>query len=239
MPACGGREHTFGSWRSGHLSRVMLLYPPGVYRAEGDTSLLVDTMRAGGFAAGREVLDIGTGSGALAIAAAARAGASAVTAVDLSLRSVVATWLNSRLHRARVSVRRGDLFAPVVGRQFGLVVANPPYVPSEGSTLPRHRIARSWDAGPDGRVLLDRICAGVSDVLAPDGDVLLVHSELCGTQRTLDALAAAGLRAHVVARASVPFGPVLRSRAAMLESRGMIHPGQRIEKLVVVGARHA
>ncbi|MDQ4039845.1 MAG: methyltransferase [Actinomycetota bacterium] len=215
----------------------MLLYPPGVYRAEDDTGLLIAVMRCGDYAVARHVLDIGTGSGALAIAAA-RAGAASVTAVDLSLRSVLATWVNSRLHGARVLVRRGDLFAPVEGRRFDLVVANPPYVPSGSTRLPRHRIARSWDAGPDGRALLDRICADVVDVLAPDGDVLLVHSELCGTQATLDALTAAGLRAQVLAQANVPFGPVLQSRAAMLEARGMIDRGQRIEKLVVVGARH-
>ena len=59
-----------------------MLYPPGVYRAEGDTRLLADVMRRGAFAAGRDVLDVGTGSGALALAAA-RAGAASVTAVDL------------------------------------------------------------------------------------------------------------------------------------------------------------
>jgi release factor glutamine methyltransferase len=180
---------------------------------------------------------MGTGSGALAIAAA-RAGATSVTAVDLSWRSVAAAWMNSRLNRAAVSVRHGDLFAPVAGQRFELVVANPPYVPSESSVLPRHPIARAWDAGPDGRALLDRICAGAGDILTPNGDLLLVHSELSGTQRTLDALTEAGLRAQVLARASVPFGPVLRARSAMLESRGMIEPGQRIEKLVVIGARH-
>jgi len=215
----------------------MLLYPPGVYWAEDDTDLLIGVMRRGDFAVARHVLDIGTGSGALAIAAA-KAGAASVTAVDLSVRSVIATWLNNRLHRAGVSVRRGDLFAPVAGRRFDLVVANPPYVPSDSTELPRHRIARSWDAGPDGRALLDRICAGAPDVLATDGVVLLVHSELCATQATLDALTAAGLKARVLAQAHVPFGPVLRARAAMLEARGMIYPGQRIEKLVVVGARH-
>lgn len=216
---------------------VTLLYPPGVYRTEDDTELLIGVMRRGSYAVDRRVLDIGTGSGALAIAAA-RAGATSVTAVDLSWRSVAATWMNSRLNRAAVSVRHGDLFAPVAGRRFELVVANPPYVPSESSVLPRHPIARAWDAGPDGRALLDRICAGAGDILTPNGDLLLVHSELSGTQRTLDALTEAGLRAQVLARASVPFGPVLRARSAMLESRGMIEPGQRIEKLVVIGARH-
>jgi release factor glutamine methyltransferase len=204
----------------------MLLCPPGVYRAEGDTELLADVLRRGGYARGRRVLDIGTGSGALALAAA-RAGAAHVTAVDLSLRSVAATWLNSRLHRAAVRMRHGDLFTPVAGQRFDLVVANPPYVPATTAVLPRHRKARCWDAGTDGRALLDRICAGVPDVLAPDGAVLLVHSALCGVQSTLDGLERAGLAAGVLARASVPFGPVMRARAAMLEARGLISPGQR------------
>jgi release factor glutamine methyltransferase len=215
---------------------VMLLRPPGVYRAEGDTELLIDVMDRGGYAAGREVLDVGTGSGALALAAA-RAGAATVTAVDLSLRSVAATWLNSKLHRVPVTVRRGDMFVPVAGRRFGLVVANPPYVPAESDRLPRHRKARCWDAGPDGRALLDRVCAGVSDVLAPDGDVLVVHSAVCDTELTLDALDRAGLVPQVLAKAIVPFGPVMRARAAMLEARGLIGPGEREEELVVVGAR--
>jgi release factor glutamine methyltransferase len=217
---------------------VTLLCPPGVYRAEGDTELLIDAMREGGSALGREVLDVGTGSGALALAAA-RAGAVAVTAVDLSLRSVVATWLNTRLHGAQVAVRRGDLFAPVAGRRFGLVVANPPYVPAPTARLPRHRKARCWDAGPDGRALLDRICAGVPHVLAPDGDVLLVHSAVCDPHLTLAALDRAGLVPRVVAKATVPFGPVMRARAAMLEARGLIGPGQTEEDLVVIGARRA
>jgi release factor glutamine methyltransferase len=41
----------------------------------------------------------------------------------------------------------------------------------------------------------------------------------------------------VVARCTVPFGPVMRARAAMLEARGLVEPGQRQEELVIVGAR--
>ncbi|GAA1230437.1 HemK2/MTQ2 family protein methyltransferase [Pseudonocardia alaniniphila] len=216
----------------------MLLRPPGVYRAEGDSRLLIDVMCQGGFVDGRHVLDIGTGSGALAVAAA-RAGAASVTAVDLSMRSVIATWLNSRLHGAPVSVHRGDLFTPVAGRRFGLVVANPPYVPAPTAVLPRHRKARCWDAGPDGRALLDRICAGVPDVLAPDGHLLIVQSAVCDADATVEALQRAGLSSETLARATIPFGPVMRSRAALLESRHLIHPGQRFEELVVIGARHA
>ena len=213
-----------------------MLYPPGVYRAETDTELLAGVMRRGGHARGRDVLDLGTGGGALAVAAA-QAGARSVTAVDLSLRSVATAWLNSRLARTRVRVRRGDLFAPVAGRRFGLVVSNPPYVPAATGALPRHRKARCWDAGPDGRALLDRICAGVPDVLTDDGTVLLVHSAVCDTACTLDALHRAGLAARELARVTVPFGPVMHSRATLLETGGFVARGQRHEELVVVEGR--
>jgi release factor glutamine methyltransferase len=212
----------------------MLMRPPGIYRAASDTQVLVDAVVRGGYAVGRDVLDVGTGTGAVALAAG-RAGAASVTAVDLSWRAVGAARLNARLHGVPLTVHRGDLFAPVAGRRFGLVVANPPYVPSAGTALPRHRIARSWDGGPDGRAVLDRICAGAADAVAEGGHVLLVHSALCGVTPTLDALAAAGFDAGVLARATVPFGPVLRARAAMLESRGLVAAGERLEELVVIG----
>ena len=76
----------------------------------------------------------------------------------------------------------------MAGRRFGLVVANPPYVPAETAVLPRHRKARCWDAGPDGRALLDRICGGVTGVLAPDGHVLVVHSAVSDADLTVAAL---------------------------------------------------
>jgi release factor glutamine methyltransferase len=197
--------------------------------------MVADVIDRGGFADGRDVLDVGTGSGALAVVVA-RSGARSVTAVDLSYRSVAATWLNARLHGQQVEVRRGDLFEPVAGRRFGLLVANPPYVPAASADLPRHARARCWDGGLDGRAVLDRVCAGAADVLAPGGDALIVHSTVCGVDESLAALQRAGLTSEVLARAVVPFGPVMRSRAAMLRARGLISAGQTTEELVVIGA---
>ncbi|HEY0575970.1 MAG TPA: HemK2/MTQ2 family protein methyltransferase [Pseudonocardia sp.] len=214
---------------------MLLLRPPGVYRVDTDSTLLADLLARTGHAEGRDVLDVCAGTGVLALSAA-RAGARSITAVDLSLRSTMATWLNCRLHGAPVTVLRGDLFGPVLGRRFDLVVANPPYVPSRASAPARHRIGRCWDAGQDGRLMLDRICAGVSDVLAEDGTLLLVQSEVCGEDVTLSRLAKAGLAAKVVDRAVLPFGPVMSARAALLEARGLIAPGQREEEIVVVQA---
>lgn len=214
----------------------MLLRPPGVYRPQDDTSLLIDVMHRGGYALGHTVLDVGTGTGAVAIAAA-RAGASSVTAVDLSLRSAIATWINSQLHRAPVRVHHGDLFAPLTGRRFDLVLTNPPYVPSSSGILPRHRRGRSWDAGPDGRFLIDRICDAAPSVLADNGVLLIVQSELSGEDATLQRLAAAGLSATVTARSHIPFGPVLRAREQMLRARGLLRPDQHDEQILVIEGR--
>ncbi|WP_188300973.1 hypothetical protein [Streptomyces sp. CBMA156] len=47
-------------------------------------------------------------------------------------------------------------------------------------------------------------------------------------------LRAAGLRTAVAARRRQEFGPVMASRAALFEQRGLIRPGEREEDLVVV-----
>lgn len=75
-------------------------------------------------------LDLCTGSGVLAIAAA-RHGCRHVTAVDVSRRAVIAARCNARLNGVSVNSVRGDLFEPVRGRRFDLIVSNPPYVPTQ------------------------------------------------------------------------------------------------------------
>lgn len=209
--------------------------PPGVYRAADDTSLLAEVVRQGDYAHQRHVLDIGCGTGALALHAA-QAGARSVTAVDLSFRSTATTRLNALLHHTAIRVRRGDLFGPVQGERYDLLLANPPYVPTRTAGLPRHRIARCWDAGTDGRALIDRICNGSAHVLHHGGHALIVHSAVCDEDITLSQLEAQGMRARVVARTTLPFGPIMRARAQILEDRGLVENGCRAEEVVVVEA---
>lgn len=149
--------------------RPALLRLPGCYPVQADTWLLADAMAHLGCAAGAKVLDLCTGTGALAVAAAL-AGASDVTAVDLSYRSSANAWLNARRHGVRATVRHGDLFGALAGPdRFDLILANPPYVPSRSGRPSRHRLDRCWDAGPDGRLLLDRICDEAYDRVIPGG----------------------------------------------------------------------
>ncbi|MEV6651898.1 HemK2/MTQ2 family protein methyltransferase [Streptomyces sp. NPDC051219] len=211
--------------------------PPGVYAPQADTAMLMSALRRELLPPDAEVLDIGTGTGVLAIEAA-RHGAARVTAVDASAAAVLTVRLNALLsgYARTVRARRGDLLAPVAGERFDLVLANPPYVPSPHRGLPRRGAGRAWNAGPDGRGVLDRLCEQVPDRMRRGGVLLMVHSALSGPASTVRRLTEAGLDAAVVDRRYVPFGPVLRGRAAWLRDAGLIEPGQEKEELVVIRA---
>ncbi|MCM2577177.1 HemK2/MTQ2 family protein methyltransferase [Streptomyces meridianus] len=217
---------------------MKLIRPPGVYAPQGDSRLLLDVLLAAAIPAGARMLDVCTGTGVLAIAGA-RLGAGEVHAVDISLRAAFAAGVNARMRGLPITVRRGDYLTCAAGRRFDVVTANPPYVPCPETGRRRRRSARAWDAGEDGRVHLDRLCAAAPGLLAPDGVLLMVHSALCGPDLTLERMRRSGLKATVVARRRQAFGPVLHSRAAWLEDRGLIAPGQREEELVIIRADHA
>ncbi|WP_198681376.1 HemK2/MTQ2 family protein methyltransferase [Lentzea terrae] len=210
---------------------MRLLRAPGVYTPQDDTALLVDALHAAAIPPGARVLDIGTGTGALAIAAI-RAGASEVTGVDISRRAVWTARVNAALQRLPLRVRLGNALEVVADERFDLVLANPPYVPAAGPCA--RGPARAWDAGLDGRQLLDPLCARMFDLLVPGGVLLMVHSALCGADTTLRQLRDNGLKASIVQRCSVPFGPVMNGRIGFLEQHGLIEPGQRHEELVVI-----
>src|SRR5688572_18246060 len=78
-----------------------------------------------GDATSLSVLDLGTGSGIGAVFAA-RKGAS-VVAVDINPEAVRCARINALLNHVdeRIDVRLGDLFEPVRGEEFDLVLFNP------------------------------------------------------------------------------------------------------------------
>jgi release factor glutamine methyltransferase len=218
--------------------RVVTL--PGVFRPHSDTWMLAAHLRSemARIRPAPRVLDVCTGSGALAIAGA-QAGAGAVTAIDVSRSAVLTVRINARLNGVRVRPLPGDLFAPVAGERFDAIVSNPPYLPAEDDALPRRGPQRAWDAGTDGRVLLDRICEEAPAHLAPGGFLLLVHSSVCGLEPTVRRLEAGGLAVDVLERRRGALGPLLAARAPVLEARGILAPGEREEDMLVVRAAAA
>lgn len=211
---------------------MKILRLPGVYRPRSDTSMLVDALLVHPVRPGGSILELCTGTGAVGLALADRG--HAVTAVDLSRRATWSARLNARLNRLPLDVRRGDLFAPVHGLRFDAIVANPPYVP----TPPEARTAgatRAWNAGEDGRVILDQIIDGVADHLAPGGSVYLVQSSLADIDATIERLGRQGFDASVLASRRGPLGPISAGRSAHLASRGLLPPGGDEELAVICG----
>jgi release factor glutamine methyltransferase len=214
--------------------RVITL--PGVFSPISDTWLLAEALRSQIVSPATKVLDICTGSGALAVTAALR-GAQDVTAVDVSRRAVLTARVNARLNGVRVRGVRSDLFSALGDERYDVIVSNPPYVPAETDALPGRGPQRAWDAGRDGRILLDRILAEAPARLRPGGVLLIVHSEVCGIDATLDAMRGGGLDAGVVVRHRGPRGPLMRERVEHLEGQGLLAPGRREEEVVVLRGR--
>ena len=214
---------------------MRLLPVPGVFQPCRDSWMLIERISRERLEPGASVLDLCTGSGAVA-AAAARIHGAEVVAVDVSRRAVLATRLNATLNAVRVRALHGDLFAPVRGERFHLILSNPPYLPGSASETPRRGPARAWEGGADGRCLIDRICAQAAEHLHPGGVLLLVHSSVSGEQATVAALSRRGLDTSVVARERGRLGPRLRSRAPWLRERGLLAP-DGTEDLLVIRAR--
>ena len=210
---------------------LWLVCPPGVFAPRSDAGMLID---AAGERIHGDVLDLCAGTGVLALSAAPYA--DRVTAVDTSRMAVTTAWLNACVNRRPVEVRRGDLFSAVAGRRFDVILSNPPYLPTPAGQ-PSPIGAAAWEGGPDGRRLVDRICHQAADHLRPGGELLLVHSSLCGIDESLAQLAGGGLKTEVVAVREGSLGPLARARLGHLTRLGALENGQSTERIVVISAR--
>jgi release factor glutamine methyltransferase len=144
-------------------------------------------------AEGSRALDLGTGSGVGAVFAARR-GHHQVTAVDLNPEAVRCARLNALLNglEDRIEAREGDLFSPVAGETFDLILFNPPFFRG----APRSPIDLAWR----GTDVLERFAAGLPAALAPGGLALLLLSTDGDGPALLDALARGGFETEPAAR---------------------------------------
>lgn len=123
------------------------------------------------------VLDLGTGSGAIALALAQALPGARVSAVERSAPALAQARANGQALGLDVEWLEGAWWAPVAGRQFDLVVSNPPYIAEHDPHLDalRHEPRQALVAGPDGLDDLRQIIAGAPAHLAPGGVLLLEH----------------------------------------------------------------
>ncbi len=124
------------------------------------------------------VLDLCTGSGCLAILAAHVFPNAMIDAVDLSGEALEVARLNveDSGFADRIALHRGDLFAPLKGRRYDLIITNPPYVDAETmAALPpefRAEPEMALAGGPDGLDIVRRILREAEAHLTPDGGMI-------------------------------------------------------------------
>lgn len=107
-------------------------------------------------------LDVGTGCGIQALLAARHA--ARVIATDTNVRALAFARFNAALnHLENIELLEGDLFEPVAGERFDLVVANPPFVISPDYDY-QYR-----DGGQAGDELSRRVVEGAAAALSPGG----------------------------------------------------------------------
>ncbi|GAA2069675.1 HemK2/MTQ2 family protein methyltransferase [Williamsia deligens] len=211
-----------------------LVVGASVYAPQGDSHMLVEAMRAHAeHIRGGRVVDLCCGSGIAAVSAA-RLGAAEVLALDLNPAAVASAAANALRHAPAMHARRGTLTDAVELGPFDVLLCNPPYVPAPDDAVDHASAASAWDAGHDGRMVLDPLCRMLPDILGTGGMALIVHSEVADFAATVDQCRAAGLTADVIARTHVPLGPVMRERADWLAQQGHLPAGAEAEELAVV-----
>lgn len=170
-------QHLIGTVQFRHLElscdgRALIPRP----ETEITAGVAIDALAAG---RGRRCLDLCTGAGPIGLSVAFEVAGSEVVATDLSEAALALAAENAQRLGLDVDLRAGDLYGPVAGERFDVIVANPPYLAEhEVSDLEpevrEHDPRMALVAGPTGLEVLERVVEGAPDHLHPGG-VLVVE----------------------------------------------------------------
>jgi len=175
---------------------------PGVLVPRPETELLVELALALPLPGSARVLDLGTGSGAIALALARERPTWAVCATDLSPEALAIAHTNCAAMGLAVELLQGSWLQPVAGRQFELIVSNPPYIATDDPALSdpalRHEPSMALTSGPDGLTALREIIHAAPGHLTGGGWLLLEHgaTQAHAVQRELAARGLIEVRSH-------------------------------------------
>jgi release factor glutamine methyltransferase len=165
---------------------------PVVFRSGAFLARTVAASPAAAPRQGARAIDMGTGSGVGAVFAARRG--FQVVGVDLNPDAVRCARANVLLNglEERIEIRQGDLFGPVSGERFDLVLWNPPFFRGE----PTSHFDLAWRATD----VMERFAAGLPGALAPGGAALVLVSTDGDAEGMVGALATQGFALEVAAR---------------------------------------
>lgn len=161
------------------------------------TAALVQALRAEpSRVSGVRALEIGCGSGVV-LAVLGGLGAAALCGIDIEDDAIATgrALLQDLGHEAEI--HRGDMWQPVAGRRFDLIVANLPHFPMDHFEV-AGRLSTWSSGGIDGRELLDPFLEGLSDHLAINGRAVITHNAFVDVWRSRRILERYGLAMHIV-----------------------------------------
>ncbi|WP_040591995.1 peptide chain release factor N(5)-glutamine methyltransferase [Schlesneria paludicola] len=149
-------------------------------RPETET-LVIEILDAAKVRPNPTILDLCTGSGCVAISTAKNNPQAKVTAVDISRAAIAIARENAAAHQVtdRVEIIESNIFEALpAGKQFDLIVGNPPYIPSAeidqlDAEVAKHEPRLALDGGPDGMDILRRIIEQAPRFAAPSALLLL------------------------------------------------------------------
>lgn len=125
------------------------------------------------------VLDMCTGSGCIGIAALQALPYAEVDLVDISADAIAVAEKNIALHglHERVTAIQSDLFTNLVGKQYDLIISNPPYVDAdEIAVMPvefHHEPMLGLASGQDGLDLTRKMLAEAANYLTDNGVLII------------------------------------------------------------------
>jgi release factor glutamine methyltransferase len=161
------------------------------------TAALIQALRAEpSRVCGARALEIGCGSGVI-LAVLGSLGAAALCGIDIEDDAIATgqALLQDLGHQAEI--HRGDMWQPVAGRRFDLIVANLPHFPMNHFEV-AGRLSTWSSGGIDGRELLDAFLESLSDHLAVNGRALITHNAFVDVWRSRRILERYGLAMHIV-----------------------------------------
>ncbi|TAJ83728.1 methyltransferase domain-containing protein [Reyranella sp.] len=146
---------------------------------------------------GAKVLEMGCGSGVV-LAALGAMGATSLSGVDIEDEAVSTGRLLLRELGHDAQLFRGDMWQPVAGRRFDLIVANLPHFPMEHVEV-AGRLPTWSSGGVDGREFLDSFLEGLADHFTAKARAVLTHNAFVDVERSRVLAARHGLALTVLA----------------------------------------
>jgi len=158
------------------------------------TAVLIQALRANpARVRGARVLEVGSGSGVV-LAALGALGAATLCGIDIEGQAVLsgAQLLSGLGYAGKVEFLHGDMWLPVSGRCFDLIVANLPHFPTEAEEFVG-RLPNWSRGGRDGRWLLDRFLHGIARHMAPGAQAIITHNAFISMDRSREIVEQHGL----------------------------------------------